>query len=139
MFFITENVFNGGVEIFVKDVSDEKNGNTHQDGSWIILRENYFLKHPRIFIENMGAIFHRNTFKIREISAVGTIIAADNVNITNNIFENQVDSRFGFQNYLKAEKKLDNIREVFDIENGVNVVAAENILVMNYQNTRKEV
>ena len=139
MFYITENVFNGGVEIFVKDISDDENINTYQDDSWIIFRENYFMKHPRILIDNMGAIFHRNTFNIREVSTVGTIIASDSVNITNNIFENHLDSRFGFRNYLRAEKKLNNIEVVFDIEDGGKVVSAEKILVMNYQNTRKEV
>ena len=46
------------------------------------------------------------------------MIASDNVNRTNNIFENQLSSTFGFKNYLIPEKKLNNIIELFDIENG---------------------
>ena len=132
MFYLTENVFSGEVEIFVKHVSDDK---VHD--SWLILRENQFKNHPRIFIENMGTIIHRNTFKIRNISTVGTIIASHYVNITNNIFETHIDSKFGFHGYLIAEKKMDDVNDVFDletVETQRKVSIGKNTLVRHYQN-----
>ena len=137
MFYLAENVFSGEVEIFVKHVSDDKEGVINYDDSWLILRENQFKNHPRIFIENMGTIIHRNTFKIRNISTVGTIIASHYVNITNNIFETHVDSKFGFHGYLIAEKKMDDVTDVFDleiVETQRKVSIGKNTLVRYYQN-----
>ena len=136
-FYFIENIFNGGVEIFMKHVIDTKL-KKNEGRSWLIMRENLFKKQPRVYSEKMGVIFHQNRVHIPTISIVATIIAPSHVNITDNVFETESASKFGFRDYLMLEKKLDDVSDVFDIGNVDNYgydLIKNNILVTYYKNS----
>jgi len=136
-FYFIENVFNGGVEVLLKYISDRKR-RINEGRSWLIMRENQFKKQPRIYSENMGVIFHQNIFQIPTISMIGTIIYPNHVNITNNIFETETSSKFGFHGYLKLERNLDDVSSFLDVGNvekyGDNSIK-NNVLVTYYKNS----
>ena len=86
----------------------------------------------------MGLIFHKNIFSTKTDSTVGTFIESNYVNFTNNIFEVQTVSKFGFHGYLKLEKKLDDVSDVFDLEGAdtyEETTIKNNILVTYYRNS----
>ena len=108
MFHVTDNLFNGAVEIFVKVINE--------DNIFVSLSENHFKTPPTIFVENTHLILHRNIFNMREVATIGTILSPAAVNITNNIFEEEIDVNFASGAYLTAEKEMVSVEDVFDIE-----------------------
>ena len=136
--FVSETVFKGKMDIVIKlsnfseadelneqtindtakDASTSTNANKdilQTDYNTISLLENIFLNKPKIYTEKVNAIFTRNTFKVNKESTIGTIIAPGFINITNDIFQEEMQVKFASVEYINIEKQIHKIEPFFVI------------------------
>ena len=106
-----ENESNTNIEGFAElssDKNESKDTSTDDVNNLTELKlsGNRIVKQSTLFTENVNVLITQNIFNVKEVTNIGTIVAPEAVEITENAFEDNKQVKFASDEYLDVVLSL---------------------------------